>query len=121
MSPEKDYTKIPNSIRRAEEKGLFVGKSKNLYDALYHQTRGKKFNPTVSAKLRKKDLMKWSGIGSERTFLKNLDFLKWIGLVAVAVCDGKHDGNEYSVFIPEEIDSFRPDPRHPPHRTQRKK
>lgn len=121
VSPERDFTKIPNSIRRAEERGLFKGKSKQLYDSLYHQTRGKKFSPVVSAKLKKKDLMKWSGIGSERTFLKNLDFLKSLGLVAVTLGDGQHDGNEYSIYIPEELSNFPPVPTPPtaPHAPQK--
>jgi hypothetical protein len=41
VSPARDYTKVANSIRReAVPAGLFKGKSKQLYDALYGLTRG---------------------------------------------------------------------------------
>jgi hypothetical protein len=81
--------------------GHFVGKSKQLYDCLYQRTRGA-IVPTRRLAISKPDLMDASGIGSERTLLKNLTHLKAIGLVRVSYTDGRHEGNTYEVFTPEE-------------------
>jgi hypothetical protein len=43
------------------------------------------------------------GIGSERTLLKNLNHLKALGLVKISYTDGRHEGNTYEIFIPEEV------------------
>lgn len=102
ISPERDFTKVPNSLSRdVVPAGHFVGKSKQLYDCLYQRTRGA-IVPTRSLAISKPDLMDASGIGSERTLLKNLTHLKAIGLVRVAYTDGRHEGNTYEVFTPEE-------------------
>src|ERR671921_1928329 len=40
-APAKDFHKVANSItREAVPAGIFTGKSKQLYDCLYHLTRG---------------------------------------------------------------------------------
>src|SRR5207253_11513081 len=41
VAPVKDFTKVANSINReAVPAGLFIGKSKQLYDCLYSLSRG---------------------------------------------------------------------------------
>jgi len=66
-----------------------------------------------SIRVTKPSLMKGASIGSERTLLKNLAHLKSIGLIHVNVTDGEHSGNEYTVFLPEEIGLPRTPPTPP--------
>lgn len=118
-SPERDFTKVANSIvRDVVPSGHFVGKSKQLYDYLYQRTRGG-IVPNRFIAMSKPELMRGSDIGSERTLLKNLNHLKTLGLVAVTYTDGKHEGNTYEVFLPEEVGlpNLRtpPTPRTPRH------
>ena len=104
IAPERDYAKVANSIvREAVAGGQFTGKSKQLYDFLYSRTRGA-IVPTRSVRITKPKLMQGSGIGSERTLLKNIAHLKAIRLLEVLVTDGEHGGNEYQVFLPEEVE-----------------
>ena len=114
-SPERDFTKVPNSLSRdVVPAGHFVGKSKQLYDCLFQRTRGA-IVPTRRFAISKPDLMSASGIGSERTLLKNLAHLKSIGLVRVTYTDGRHEGNTYEVCTPEEAGlRTPPTPRTPP-------
>jgi len=110
VAPEKDYAKVANSIvRDAVAGGLFIGKSKQIYDSLYLKTRGA-MQPTRSIRTTKLNLMRASDIGSERTLLKNLSHLKSIGLVKITEYDGQHEGNEYEVILPEEIVETHPTP-----------
>lgn len=103
IAPERDFTRVANSIvREAVAGGCFIGKSKQIYDFLYQRTRGAVV-PKRSIRIPKPELMKGSDIGSERTLLKNLAHLKSIGLVEIGYTDGKHEGNEYTVLLPEEI------------------
>jgi hypothetical protein len=103
ISPERDFTKVPNSVSRdVVPAGHFVGKSKQLYDCLYQRTRGS-IVPARRLAISKPDLMGASGIGSERTLLKNLAHLKALGLVQITYTDGRHEGNTYEVFTPEEV------------------
>jgi hypothetical protein len=112
VAPERDYSKVANSIvRQVVAGGYFTGKSKQLYDFLYSRTRGA-IVPVRSVRITKPRLMKGSGIGSERTLLKNMHYLEAIGLLKVDVTDGAHGGNEYTVFLPEEAQL--PDERTPP-------
>jgi hypothetical protein len=115
VAPERDYTKVANSIvREAVAGGYFVGKSKQLYDFLYAKTRGA-IVPVRSVKITKPRLMQGSGIGSERTLLKNMRHLEAIGLLQINVTDGAHGGNEYRVFLPEEVNlEGEPTPPTPP-------
>jgi hypothetical protein len=101
-------------VREAVAGGYFIGKSKQIYDFLYQRTRGA-IVPKRSVKIPKPELMKGSHIGSERTLLKNLAHLKSIGLIEVGYTDGQHEGNEYTVHLPEEI-GLKADliPRTPP-------
>lgn len=114
VSPEKDFAKVANSIvREAVAQGLFIGKSKQIYDFLYLQTRGA-IQPKRSFRITKANLMRASDIGSERTLLKNLVHLKSVGLIKITEFDGQHGGNEYEVFLPEEADPpHPPQPRYP--------
>src|SRR5215207_5676260 len=103
VSPARDYTKVANSIRReAVPAGLFKGKSKQLYDALYGLTRGAVV-PNRKVRISRPKLMKLAHIGARATFDANVEHLRVIGLIAVTVVAGEHEGNEYEVFIPEEL------------------
>jgi hypothetical protein len=103
VSPERDYTKVANSIRReAVPAGLFKGKSKQLYDALYGITRGA-IVPKRKVRISRPRLMKLAHIGARVTFDANVEHLRSVGLVAVTVLAGEHEGNEYEVFIPEDL------------------
>jgi hypothetical protein len=112
VAPERDFAKVANSIvRDAVAGGYFTGKSKQLYDYLYSRTRAA-IVPARSVEITKPQLMKGSGIGSERTLLKNLNHLRSVGLIQIEHTDGKHVGNKYVVLLPEEVGL--PDPRTPP-------
>src|SRR5215207_5523196 len=103
ISPARDYTKVANSIRReAVPAGFFKGKSKQLYDALYGLTRGAVV-PNRKVRISRPKLMKLAHIGARATFDANVDHLHTVGLLAVTVVAGEHEGNEYEVFIPEEL------------------
>ncbi len=106
VSPVRDYTKVPNSIpREAVPAGLFKGKSKQLYDQLYALTRGA-IVPKRRIRISRPKLMKMADIGSRVTFDTNVNHLRSIGLVEVTTVTGEHEGNEYEVFIPEEVESM---------------
>lgn len=108
ISPEKDFAKVANSIvRDALPEGLFIGKSKQIYDFLYLMTRGA-IVPKRKVRAIKSALMRGAGIGSERTLLKNLAHLKTVGLIKIVEYEGQHAGNEYEVFLPEERQSTPP-------------
>ena len=103
VAPERDFTRVANSIvRDVVPGGHFIGKSKQIYDYLYQRTRGA-IVPVRAVTISKPTLMQGCGIGSERTLLKNLAHLKGLGLVSVIYTDGKHEGNSYEVFLPEEV------------------
>jgi hypothetical protein len=106
ISPIRDYTKVPNSIRReAVPAGLFKGKSKQLYDQLYALTRGA-VAPKRKVRISRPQLMKLAHIGARVTFDTNVNHLRSVGLVEVTVVTGEHEGNEYEVFIPEELEDI---------------
>jgi hypothetical protein len=48
-------------------------------------------------------LMKMAGIGARVTFDANVDRLVAVGLIQVRRITGEHDGNEYTVLLPEEL------------------
>ncbi|HEV2859758.1 MAG TPA: hypothetical protein VGX48_01975 [Pyrinomonadaceae bacterium] len=108
IAPERDFTKVANSIiREAVPAGVFAGKRKQLYDFLYSQTRGAVV-PKRKVRMPKEKLMKGADIGAEVTLRQNLTHLKNAGLVIETVIPGKHGGNEYEVFLPEEIEEATP-------------
>lgn len=100
-APEKDFTKVANSIVRQIPHGVFVGKSKQMYDYLYSLTRGA-VKPTRFIRISKAALMRGSGIKSTHTFYNNLRHLETIGLLVTTRIDGEKNGNSYEVFLPEE-------------------
>jgi hypothetical protein len=102
----RDFQKVPNSItRHAIPSGLFSGKSKQMYDYLYSLTRGA-IVPKRSVRVTREQLMKGSGIGAKVTLEQNVARLKRAGLVTVKVIGGLAGGNEYTVLLPEEVDSL---------------
>lgn len=106
VAPERDYTRVANSIvRQAVPSGIFGeqgGKSKELYDTLYALTRGA-IIPKRKIRIPKDQLMKKAGIGSEVTLRKNLGRLRAANLIKESIVPGTHGGNEYEVFLPEEV------------------
>jgi hypothetical protein len=107
-APARDFTRVANSIvREAVASGQFKGKSKQLYDYLYSQTRGH-ITPRYTARLTRTQIMMGAGIGSINTFMSHLAHLKERGLLKVEFINGSQGGNYYSVYLPEEIGS--PDP-----------
>ena len=108
IAPERDFTRVANSIiREAVPAGVFAGKRKQLYDFLYSQTRGAVV-PKRKVRIPKEKLMKGADIGAEVTLRQNLTHLKNAGLVIETVIPGRHGGNEYEVFLPEEIEETTP-------------
>ena len=102
IAPERDFQRVPNSItREAMPQGLFRGKSKQVYDYLYHQTRGA-MTPKRSIRKSRKEILKGSGLGSMVTVDAAIDNLRIVGLLAVRPAVGSLIGNEYEVFTPEE-------------------
>jgi hypothetical protein len=107
-APGRDFTRVANSIvREAVAGGQFKGKSKQLYDYLYSQTRGY-ITPRYTARLTRTQIMAGAGIGSINTFMSHLAHLKEKGLLKVEFVNGSQGGNYYTVYLPEEIGS--PDP-----------
>ena len=103
ISPERDFTKVPNSVARdAVPERLFKGMSKNTYDALYLRTRGA-VNPVREIRATKSDLLRWTGV-SDVTLDKHLKHLRSVGIIKWQFIIGSHEGNIYEVFIPEEIE-----------------
>lgn len=102
IAPERDFQRVPNSVtREAMPQGLFRGKSKQVYDYLYHQTRGA-MTPKRSVRRSRKDILKGSGLGSMVTVDAAIEHLTGVGLLAVRAAVGSLNGNEYEVFTPEE-------------------
>jgi hypothetical protein len=116
VAPERDYTRVANSIvRHAVPSGLFGeqgGKAKELYDTLYSLTRGA-VSPKRKVRIPKDQLMRKAGIGSEVTLRKNLMRLRDAKLVKEGIVPGTHGGNEYEVFLPEEVGLMLPTPSTP--------
>ncbi len=106
ISPQRNYAKVANSIvRAAVPAGVFGeqgGKGKELYDFLYLLTRGAVV-PRRQVRITKDKLMRGAGIGSEVTLRKNLVRLRVVKLVKETIVPGMHGGNEYEIFLPEEV------------------
>lgn len=116
IAPKRDFMKVANSItREAVPSGLFTGKSKQLYDYLYSLTRGA-IVPTRYIRVSREQLMKGASIGSKVTLEQNLRRLIATGLVSMKIIGGIQGGNEYTVFLPEELTppSTPPSPPSPP-------
>jgi hypothetical protein len=105
VAPTRDFSRVPNSIaREAIPSGYFTGKSKQIYDCLYAMTRGAVV-PVRSVRISMERLMVKADIGSDRTLRKNLARLEGVGLVTIRQIGGTQGGNEFTVFLPEEISS----------------
>ena len=103
VSPERDFTKVPNSVARdIVPERFFKGMSKNTYDALYLRTRGA-ITPVRKIRATKSDLLRWTGV-SDVTLDKHLKHLRSVGLINWEFIIGSHDGNLYEIFVPEELD-----------------
>lgn len=103
IAPERDFARVANSIiREAVPAGVFAGKRKQLYDFLYSLTRGAVV-PKRTIRIAKDKLMAGASIGSEVTLRTHLTHLRSAGLIDERVIPGAHGGNEYTVFLPEEI------------------
>jgi hypothetical protein len=89
-------------VREAVAGGHFKGKSKQLYDYLYSQTRGY-ITPRYTARLTRAQIMTGAGIGSINTFMSHINRLKEQGTLTVKFINGSQGGNYYSVYLPEEI------------------
>jgi hypothetical protein len=107
ISPEKDFSKVPNSIKRFVEAGKFPNSSFQIYMFLYSLTRGA-IQPKRSVRVNKAKLLNGSDLRSEKALLKNLGYLKMVNLLKITIFNGDHAGNEYEVFIPEEITGDAP-------------
>jgi hypothetical protein len=106
IAPARDYQKVANSITRvAVPAGVFKGKCKQLYDFLYSKTRGS-IVPSRSVRLTRREIMLGSDIGSTKTLFLNLRHLRDAGLVTWDERVGPHEGNIYTVHLPEEIDTM---------------
>lgn len=102
-SPEKDFQKVPNSVTRdILSRGLFKGKSKQIYDFLWSVSRGA-INPKREVRKTHKEIMSGAGIGSRNTVVNGMKHLLSIGLINFDSDVGKSQGNLYQVFAPEEI------------------
>ena len=103
VSPEKDFTKTPNSLTRIIlAQGLFKGKSKQIYDYLWSVSRGG-INPKRTFRKTHREIMKGAGIGSRTTILDGLRHLENIGLITILSSVGVAVGNEYEIFTPDEL------------------
>ncbi|HEX8686621.1 MAG TPA: hypothetical protein VF654_08965, partial [Pyrinomonadaceae bacterium] len=92
---------MANSITRvAVPAGVFKGKCKQLYDFLYSKTRGS-IVPSRSVRLTRREIMLGSDIGSTKTLFLNLRHLRDAGLVTWDERVGPHEGNVYTVHLPE--------------------
>jgi hypothetical protein len=103
VAPTRDFQKVANSITRiAVPAGVFKGKCKQLYDYLYSKTRGA-IVPAKAVRLTRREIMRGSDIGSTKTLFLNLRHLRDAGLVTWDERVGPHEGNVYSVHLPEEV------------------
>jgi hypothetical protein len=97
---------VANSITRvAVPAGVFKGKCKQLYDFLYSKTRGS-IVPSRNVRLTRREIMLGSDIGSTKTLFLNLRHLRDSGLVTWDERVGPHEGNIYTVHLPEEADTM---------------
>ena len=101
VSPIRDFQKIPNSVPRSLD--LFRGKSKQVWDYLWHVSRGS-INPVRTIRKSRREIKEGSALGSMVTVDAAIEHLISVGLLKVARSTGSQNGNEYEIFMPEEID-----------------
>lgn len=102
VSPERDFQKVPNSVTREMAERLFRGKSKQLYDYLWSQSRGA-VKPARTVRRSRPQLLRGAGFGSMGTVERCIGFLTAVGLLKVRTIVGESEGNEYEIFTPEEV------------------
>jgi hypothetical protein len=105
IAPVNNFQKVTNTItKEAIPQRLFkTGKTKEIYDVLYSLTRGA-ITPERSITVSKPRLCQLTGVGSRVTIDACLGYLELVGLVRIAKnVSGRHEGNEYEIFTPEEI------------------
>ena len=112
-SPNRDFSKVANSVTKAIPEKLFKGLSKQTYDVLYSKTRGA-IKPSRTVTVTKNNLEKSTGF-SGNTLSKHLSHLSEVGLIKIDLNLGQHKGSTYEVFIPDELDLTHP--THPTHPT----
>jgi hypothetical protein len=81
---------------------MFNGKAKQLYDCLYAMTRGA-IVPAMNVRISRAALMEKAGIGAKVTLEQNLRRLIACGLISMRTIGGIQGGNEYTVYLPEEV------------------
>ena len=103
-APMRDFSKVANSIMRdAVAGGYFKGKSKQLYDYFYSQTRGY-ITPRYAVRMSRTQIMAGAHIGSIHTLTQNIAYLQNVlKLIQVESLVGERDGNLYTVYLPEEV------------------
>ena len=103
ISPARDFTKTPNSITRyILAHGLFKGKSKQVYDYLWSESRGN-IKLSRTAQRTNKQIKDGTGLGSKNTVADALKHLGEIGLIIKTTTAGERTGNIYEVLTPEEV------------------
>lgn len=110
ISPERNFTKVSNTIRSE----MFKGTSQKTYMALYKMTRGA-IVPKRTVKVTRNDLMSAADV-SEVTLVKHVTYLERIlKLIKKTSVLGDNGGASYEVFLPEEIglDLVSPPPTTP--------
>lgn len=100
ISPTKDFQKIPNSVPRNLE--MFRGKSKQVWDYLWHVSRGS-INPIRKIRKSRREIKEGAGLGSLVTVDAAIEHLINVQLLRVNQSIGSFGGNEYEIFTPEEI------------------
>jgi hypothetical protein len=108
-SPEKNFTKVANSIKPE----MFRGTSQKTYMVLYKLTRGA-IVPKRTVKITRNDLMAYADV-SETTLVKHITYLEKVAnLIKKTAVKGDNDGATYEVIVPEEIGAPPPPPTPPP-------
>lgn len=103
VSPVRDFTKTPNSITKyILAHGLFKGKSNQVYDYFWSQSRGN-IKPSRTTQRTNKQIKEGTGIGSKNTVADAIKHLEEIGLVIKNTTAGESAGNLYEIFTPEEL------------------
>lgn len=102
-SPVFDYAKTPDFLTRSIlEKGLFRGKSKQIYDYLWSVSRGT-LQPIRTFRKTHNEIKQGAGVGSRNTILDGLRHLERIGLIKIVSSVGVTSGNEYEIFTLDEL------------------
>ena len=102
IAPARDFQRVPNSVtRHAMASGLFRGKSKQVWDYLWSQSRAA-IVPTRTIRRSRTDIKYGAGLGSINTVDAAVAHLELVGLITRRRIVGESDGNEFEVFTPEE-------------------